>query len=241
MSKPSAKICAIEPVEEDTGYRLQYNGAGKKKARFTMYTECTDADSPTLILFDDGLYVVTYPGGDTLQRDPDGSFLHIDRKGKKTGRTAANADTLPTLTGRVPNDVNERWIGSIQEGISPEQHIVDQASELFEESAVAGAIPADVDVGIDEMMDLLDQLVNVPVSKGERRYYDSLYNRIWRQHNGTVKASNIVSVIKLAKLAPERITHMLTAYISHLYEGTQDMDKRPDREQFASDWAVRKW
>lgn len=31
MSKPSAKICAIEPIEDGEGYRLQYNGSGKKK------------------------------------------------------------------------------------------------------------------------------------------------------------------------------------------------------------------
>lgn len=33
-----------------------------------MYTECTDDESPTLILFDDGLYVVNYPSGDKVKQ-----------------------------------------------------------------------------------------------------------------------------------------------------------------------------
>jgi hypothetical protein len=143
MCKPSAKICAIEPVAANEGYRLQYNGAAKqKKGRYTMYTECTTETSPTLILFDDGLYVVTYPGGDTLQREPDGSYLHVDSKGRKTGRTANgddDVDRIPSLTGRVPTDINEKWIGSHKEDVSPEQVAVDKSVEVFCDLAQPGA------------------------------------------------------------------------------------------------------
>jgi hypothetical protein len=38
-----------------------------------------------------------------------------------------------------------------------------------------GGVSANVDVGVEEMLDLLDKLSNTPVSKGERRYYDALY------------------------------------------------------------------
>eukprot|EP00750_Incisomonas_marina_P026019 INCI5864.18.p1 GENE.INCI5864.18~~INCI5864.18.p1 ORF type:complete len:3168 (+),score=718.64 INCI5864.18:265-9768(+) len=239
MSKPSGKICAIEPIEEGEGYRLQYNGAGKKKSRYTMYTECTDDDSPTLVLFDDGLYVVTYPSGDTLQRHPDGSYLHIDPKGRKDGRSAngdKGANTIPTLTARVPKDLSEKWIGSIQEDISPEQYVVEQAIDVFVDSDKPGGIPADVDIGVEEMLKILDELASVPTSKGEKRYYESLYNRIWRQKNGFVKASNVVAVIKQAKLASERIVFLLAAYITTVHE-TITSEDRPDRDTFARDWA----
>ena len=65
---------------------------------------------------------------------------------------------------------------------------------------------------------ILDELASVPTSKGEKRYYESLYNRIWRQKNGFVKASNVVAVIKQAKLASERIVFLLAAYITTVHE-----------------------
>jgi Ca2+-binding EF-hand superfamily protein len=238
MSKPSAKICAIEPIEEGEGYRLQYNGAGKKKSRFTMYTECSTNDSPTLILFDDGLYVVTYPGGDTLQRDVDGSYLFIDSKGRKNGRTADGAESIPLLTGRLPNNISEKWIGTIQEDVSPEQVIVDQACEIFVESEVPGQIPADIDVAVEEMIRLLDELTNKHVSKGEKRYYEALYNRIWRQHNGLVKASNIVAIVKLTHMDPQKICALFTGYITHLWE-EQSGEKKPTRLAFVEEWTCK--
>lgn len=67
-----------------------------------------------------------YPSGDTVQRHPDGSYLHIDPKGRKDGRSAngdKGANTIPTLSSRVPKDLSEKWIGSIQDDISPEQYV----------------------------------------------------------------------------------------------------------------------
>ena len=241
MSKPSAKICAIEPIDEREGYRLQYNGSGKKKSRFTMYTECSEEESPTLILFDDGLYVVTYPGGDKLQRHPDGSFLHIDPRGKKQGRTADGdngANKIPTLSSRLPNNISDKWIGSIQEDMSPEQSVVEDAIEVFVDSEIPGGIPADIDVAVEEFLKLFDELATVQYSKGETRYYNSLFNRVWRQRNGIVKASNLVAVIKQSKLPLERIALMLSAYLTTLYE-TVTSEDRPDRNTFAREWSAQ--
>jgi hypothetical protein len=62
------------------------------------------------------------------------------------------------------------------------------------------------------------------------------YNRIWRQKNGSVKAANVVAVVKLSRLAPEKVVHLFAAYTQWLYDALP-ADARPDREMFAKEWA----